>query len=88
MMFVIMCYDVNKKNDARVLKTAKKYLQHVQNSVLEGYITDSMLQRLKSDMESLINAEVEQITIYCLTDTNALSKQQLGRCSRSFDGIL
>ena len=88
MMFVIMCYDVNRKNDAKVLKTAKKYLHHVQNSVLEGYITESSLQKLRREMEAVINADTEQMTIYCMADANALTKQQFGQCGRTFDGFL
>ena len=46
-MFVIMVYDVNQKRVAKVLKIARKYLNWVQNSVLEGEITDAKYEKLK-----------------------------------------
>ena len=47
-MFVILTYDVNKKRVNKIKKICKKYLVHVQNSVFEGNITDSRLNKLKN----------------------------------------
>ena len=46
-MFVIVTYDVATKRVAKVMKTCRKYLTHVQKSVFEGMITEGKLNRLK-----------------------------------------
>ena len=56
-MFVILTYDVNTKRVAKVMKTCRKYLRHVQYSVFEGAITDGRLRELKCELESLVNPE-------------------------------
>ena len=45
-MFVIMFYDVGEKRVNKVLKTARKYLTWIQNSVLEGDLTPATLEAL------------------------------------------
>ncbi|NQN66905.1 CRISPR-associated endonuclease Cas2 [Streptococcus suis] len=40
-MFVILVYDVNVKRTAKVLKTVRPYLSHLQRSVFEGETEDS-----------------------------------------------
>jgi CRISPR-associated protein Cas2 len=40
-MFVILVYDFDKKRVAKALKIARKYLYWVQNSVLEGEISEA-----------------------------------------------
>lgn len=39
-MFVIVTYDVSQKCVTKVMKICRKYLNHIQNSVFEGMITD------------------------------------------------
>lgn len=50
-MFVIMAYDVNVGRVNRVLKIGRRYLNWVQNSLLEGELTAAQLARLKSDVK-------------------------------------
>ena len=53
-MFVIVTYDVASKRVAKVMKTCRKYLTHVQKSVFEGMITEGKLKRLKEELDKLI----------------------------------
>ena len=48
-MFIILVYDVGEKRVAKVLKICRKYLNWVQNSVLEGEIScqSEKLNKLK-----------------------------------------
>jgi len=50
---VILVYDVNVKRVAKVLKRSRKYLNWVQNSVLDGEISDVNYEKLK--MEHLLH---------------------------------
>ena len=68
-MFVILVYDVNQKRVAKVLKTARKYLNWVQNSVLEGEITEANLKKLKKELAMVMNLEEDSAIIYQLRTT-------------------
>ena len=52
-MFVLMFYDVGEKRVAKVLKTARRYLTWIQNSVLEGDLTPATFERLKTDVKKV-----------------------------------
>lgn len=63
-MFVIMVYDVNVKRVAKVLKTSRRYLLWVQNSVFEGEITKGKLNALKSELRAIINDAEDSVIFY------------------------
>lgn len=63
-MFVIIVYDVGEKRVGRALKTCRKYLNWVQNSVLEGEISEVNLKKLKAEMEKLMDAEEDSVILY------------------------
>ena len=63
-MFVIMVYDVNVKRVAKVLKTSRRYLLWVQNSVFEGEITKGKLNVLKSELSAIINDTEDSVIFY------------------------
>jgi len=63
-MYIIMVYDVNQKRVNKVLNTARKYLEWIQNSVLEGEITESKFERLKREIELII--EKKKILLFSI----------------------
>lgn len=64
-MFVILYYDVKSKRCNKVLKTCRKYLQHVQNSVLEGEITESGFEKMILELKRVINVEeCDSLVVY------------------------
>lgn len=77
-MYVILAYDVNEKRVAKVLKTARKYLTWVQNSLLEGELTASQFERLKSELRRIIKEEEDSIMFYKLNTSNAFQREQYG----------
>ncbi len=64
-MFVILYYDVNATRCQKMLKTCRKYLVWVQNSVFEGEISEanyeSMIFELRKKMEE---GEGDSLVIY------------------------
>jgi CRISPR-associated protein Cas2 len=80
-MFVIFTYDVNAKRDAKVMKTCKKYLNHIQNSVFEGMISDAKLERLKSEVERIIDKNTDSVCIYKIGSIKYTSKERIGQVS-------
>jgi CRISPR-associated protein Cas2 len=65
-MYVILVYDVNVKRVAKVLKIARRYLTWVQNSVLEGEITEAKFRALQSELEQVVNRKEDSLLFYIL----------------------
>lgn len=63
-MKVILVYDINEKRVSKVLKTCRKYLNWVQNSVFEGEISVAKLEKLKMEIRKIINEEEDSVIIY------------------------
>ena len=68
-MFVILVYDVEQKRVAKALKTCRKYLYWVQNSVFEGDISETNLAKLKIELEKVIDKEHDSVIIYSFRTT-------------------
>jgi CRISPR-associated protein Cas2 len=77
-MKAIVVYDINEKRVAKVLKTCRKYLFWVQNSVFEGEITQAKLLQLKSELESIIDEEEDSIIIYTFASSWYTQREILG----------
>ncbi|HAF69780.1 MAG: CRISPR-associated endoribonuclease Cas2 [Acetothermia bacterium 64_32] len=77
-MYVIMAYDVNVERVAKVLKVGRRYLTWVQNSVLEGELTFSQYERLKTEVKKVIEEEEDSVLFYLLRSERSLEREQLG----------
>jgi len=73
-----MVYDIKIERVFKVLKIARKYLTWVQNSVLEGEITGAKLERLKSELNKVIDPEEDSVVFYKLRTTNYFTKEVMG----------
>lgn len=87
-MFVVLCYDVRKERVARMLKVARKYLRPVQRSVLDGFLTEAELKRLKTEIFELVDTEKDSIHFYRCDSPSTLRKEQLGRYDDRNDRFL
>lgn len=74
-MYVIMVYDVNTARVQKVLKTGRRYLTWVQNSVFEGEITEAKLARLISSLRKIIDPAEDSVLFYILR-TDAYSERR------------
>lgn len=77
-MFVILVYDVKQKRVAKVLKTARKYLNWVQNSVLEGDITEANLKKLKKELAMVMNLAEDSAIIYQFRTAKYSTREIIG----------
>jgi CRISPR-associated protein Cas2 len=77
-MYVIMVYDVEEQRVNKVLKLGRKYLTWVQNSVLEGEITEAKFERLKTELRRCINENEDSVIFYLLRTIKYSEKQILG----------
>ena len=77
-MFVILVYDVGQKRVGKVLKTSRKYLYWVQNSVLEGEINESSFKKLKIELEKIIDKEYDSVMFYTFRTTKYSEREFMG----------
>ncbi|OAA32512.1 CRISPR-associated protein Cas2 [Kosmotoga arenicorallina S304] len=77
-MKIILVYDVNEKRVSKVLKFLRKFLVWVQNSVFEGQLTYSELERLKVSLKKLINEKEDSVVIFSFSESIDLKKQIIG----------
>lgn len=77
-MFVIMVYDVEVKRVGKVLKTGRKYLYWVQNSVLEGNINESSFKRLKMELIRIIDPDYDSVIFYTFRTTRYSDREIMG----------
>ena len=77
-MFIILVYDVGEKRVAKVLKICRKYLNWVQNSVLEGEISTANFKKLKLELKRAINEDEDSVIFYILRSTKYSDRQTMG----------
>lgn len=77
-MFVILVYDFGEKRVSKALKTCRKYLTWVQNSVFEGEITEGNLKKLKIELTKQMNKSEDSIILYSFSNTRYTHKEIIG----------
>jgi len=76
-MYVVMVYDLEADRTQKALKLGRRYLTHVQNSVLEGEISEGDLETLKNEVDDLLNPG-ESTIIYELSSDTLLNRTVYG----------
>jgi CRISPR-associated protein Cas2 len=87
-MYVIMVYDVGVERVVKVLKTGRKYLTHVQNSLLEGELSPGQFKRLKHEVNEIIDDTHDTVLFYTLRTVDWLEKERLGVATKEPDDFL
>jgi len=77
-MYFILMYDVKEKRVAKALKTCRKYLTWVQNSVFEGELSKAQYEKLKVDLKKVLNLEEDSVIIYELKDERYSKREIMG----------
>lgn len=77
-MYVIMVYDVGVKRVYKVLKIGRKYLTHIQNSVLEGEISKTNFRELKKEIKKVIDKTHDTVLFYIMFNKDLIKKDRLG----------
>ncbi|WP_273702135.1 CRISPR-associated endonuclease Cas2 [Acetomicrobium sp.] len=73
-----MAYDINVERVTKVLHIGRRYLNWVQNSLLEGELTKAQFARLKADLCKIIDVEQDSVVFYVLRQQEYLERQILG----------
>jgi CRISPR-associated protein Cas2 len=80
-MRVIVVYDVatefpqDQTRLNKVKNVCRKYLHHLQKSVFEGDLTISQLERLKSELLSVVDKERDFVVVYTIENPKSLSRE-------------
>ncbi|GHS94847.1 CRISPR-associated protein Cas2 [Synergistales bacterium] len=77
-MFVLMFYDVGEKRVAKVLKTARRYLTWIQNSVLEGELSPAQFESLKVDVKKILKDDYDSVLLYAWRTERYMTKDIIG----------
>ena len=64
MGYAIVVYDFKVNRVAKALRTLRKYLHWVQNSVFEGEITEGKLRQLELELKEIMNEKEDSVIIY------------------------
>lgn len=78
-MFVILVYDVNEKRVAKALKTCRKYLTWIQNSVFEGDIGEANLKKLKLELNKMLHNDEDSVILYRFESLNYSRREVIGQ---------
>ncbi|MCU6735330.1 CRISPR-associated endonuclease Cas2 [Diplocloster agilis] len=87
-MFVILVYDVNEKRVAKALKTCRKYLTWIQNSVFEGDIGEANLKKLKLELNKVIHNDEDSVILYRFESLNYSRREVIGQEKNAQEFIL
>ena len=83
-----MAYDVGVERVVKVLKVGRKYLSHVQNSLLEGELTPSKLKKLKEEVLGIIDQGHDVVTFYTMYSKKCFKRKTLGSTDREPKNIV
>lgn len=86
-MYVIAVYDVEAKRCPKMMKLCREYLEHIQNSVFEGEITEGDLEKLKARADNVMKKE-DSFILFSSRNPKWLHKQIVGKDKRSTDNFL
>ncbi|MDA3818551.1 MAG: CRISPR-associated endonuclease Cas2 [Prolixibacteraceae bacterium] len=87
-MYVILVYDVGQKRVGKMLKLCRRYLNWIQNSVLEGEISEVKLLELKKEALDIIDTETDSLIIFNTRNEKWLKKEVVGKERQSVDNFL
>jgi CRISPR-associated protein Cas2 len=76
-MYVIIVYDVAQKRVGKMLKLCRRYLHWIQNSVLEGEITEVKLKELLLEARTIMQ-DKDSLIIFKSRQERWLEKEVYG----------
>lgn len=77
-MYVIVVYDVGEKRVGKMLKLCRQYLNWIQNSVLEGDLSEAKLRELKTKINAIIDNKEDSVIVFTNKIGYNMNKDILG----------
>jgi CRISPR-associated protein Cas2 len=88
MAFYIAFYDVDKKRVAKMHKCFSKYLFWLQNSVFEGDLTDAQFNKLKAEIDKIMDTEVDSVGFFKVRASVFTERMIYGIPKPAFNNII
>ncbi|MGL4991473.1 MAG: CRISPR-associated endonuclease Cas2 [Sarcina sp.] len=76
--YVFVFYDVGEKRVNKVFKVCKKYLSHFQKSVFRGEMTPANFISFKSEINKVIDKNLDFICVIKLLNGNVFGEEIIG----------
>ncbi|MFP4351299.1 MAG: CRISPR-associated endonuclease Cas2 [Puniceicoccaceae bacterium] len=76
-MYLVLVYDTDKKNCAKLHKALKRHLHWNQRSVFEGQVTPAQLAEIKHTIHRIRHPK-SHIVFYQIENEKMLKKEELG----------
>ena len=86
-MYVILVYDVDSKRVSKMLKLCRRYLHLIQNSVLEGDLTEVKLKELILAAKSIM-MDSDSLIIFKSRNEKWLDKEVYGPEKNKVENII
>jgi CRISPR-associated protein Cas2 len=77
-MYVLVVYDTLAERNAKILRTCRQYLHHVQRSVFEGELSAAQLKRFRAAVETVIDPSYDSVLVYTFPPGTRLDHDQWG----------
>jgi CRISPR-associated protein Cas2 len=77
-MYVVVVYDVAVERVNKLCQFLRKYLNWIQNSVFEGELTESQLEKIKIEIKRIADLNKDSIIIYQFPNEKILKKIHIG----------
>lgn len=87
-MYTIIVYDIKVERVNKVKGYLRKHLNWIQNSVFEGDVTISELEKIKLGLKEIINKKEDSVIIFTVRSEKAIKRQVLGVEKAPISGIL
>jgi len=87
-MYITALYDVGEKRVGKMLRLCRRYLNWIQNSVLEGEITTAQLEKFKFEANAIMEEETDSLIIFKTRQEKWLDKEIVGQERSSLDMFL
>ena len=86
-MYIILVYEIDQSRVVKANRLLKAYVMWIQNSVFEGEISDSTIERMMKKLEKLIR-DRDSVTVYKFRAKSYFEKQTVGVEKGSTDNVI
>lgn len=87
-MYLIVVYDVEADRTDKPRKLLRKHLQHVQNSVFEGEVTEANAGKIKNALDKITKKDTESVIVYEMWGEKYVDREVFGEDPRRDERIL
>ncbi len=87
-MFVILVYDASQRRDPKALRTCRKYLHWVQESVFEGELTEAQYRTLVAELKAVLKFDEDHVLVYLADHPSLVRRASFGVEKGHTDSII